>query len=177
MLRTSCPLWMTGLVLLLVAGCGRQPQGDGAIYAVQWWVPWAVGFFGLLFVPLGLLIRRRTIYGWILMVVGPLLALLIAPMVATDKVTVDKDRFQNVHGFWWSKDIETVYYKDVRQMTVREEVKQGRHGPEYSYFLDCQMKNGPMITVPIGDLMKKAWPELADNAVKKGVPVFGPQSF
>ncbi len=51
------------------------------------------------------------------------------------------------------------------------EEKPGRSGKTYSYYYDCIFKSGKQERVPLGEVMREALPEIAEQFRKHGVPV------
>ena len=58
----------------------------------------------------------------------------------------------------------------MRSGSVELTFSQGR-GKTYSYYFDCHFKAGKKERVPLGDIMREALPEIAEQFRKHGVPV------
>lgn len=158
----------------LAAGCTQETRdGDTTVVSFEPWVGAAGLLAGVAAVPVGLLVRRwRAGLGWGLVVVGPLLAVLVAPGVFMDKVTVSPERFRLETGLWFDRTIREARYADVVHMALTAEERVGRRGRSVSYTLECRTRSGGVVAVPVGDLMKRGGLDrIVEMARLQGVPV------
>lgn len=173
-------LALTGVCCLAAVGCIEKAAGaDGTVYSFQTWIPALLVVAGVAGVPGGILLFRRKsrFWGVVLVVVGPVIASVVAPGMFLDKVVVGEDGFTSRHGFWWNPSIHTVRYDDLSQVRLTVEERSGRRGKKYSYYFDCDLKSGRQERVPLGDIMREAVPEIAGQFRKHGVPVHIPPNL
>ena len=164
-----------GVLLLTGAGCiQKRVEGDQTVFAFERWVQIGVILIGLLALPAGWFLRRRSArLGYGLIIAGPLALIFLAPMLFSDEVRIDDRHFESRHGFWWSPTTHVVAFDDLSQIHLRVEVKQGRRGKSYSYYFDGRKKSGGQETVPLGDLMKEAAVEILVRAKANNIPITG----
>jgi hypothetical protein len=163
-----------GLCCTLIAGCFQKVSENGSLtFSYQPWVPLLVALGGLAAVPVGvvLFLRNKRFWGVCLVVAGPLVTGGLAPGMYLDRVIVNEEGFYSRHGFWWDPSIHQIPYADLRLVRLVVEEKQGRRGTTYSYSFDCLFKSGKQENVPLGDIMREALPEIADQFRKHGVTV------
>lgn len=169
--------WLFGISLFLLAGCYQRVASDeGFVISFQPWVPLLVALGGLALVPVGILLfaRRHRFRGALIMIVGPLVAIGVAPGMYLDRVVLDEQGFYARHGFWWSPTIHRINYKDLRMIKLAVEQRTTRNGTDYNYFFDCVFKDGKTERVPLGDIMRESLPEIADEFRKHNVQVVLP---
>jgi hypothetical protein len=115
---------MLGLAMLTIclAGCyEKSAQGDQSTYAFAGWIGVAVILGGLVFVPAGWFLRRLSMkYGLVLMFMGPVLLLIIAPAMYSDKVVVDNDHFEARYGFWFAPSQHNIRFSDLQEIRFVE---------------------------------------------------------
>jgi hypothetical protein len=117
------------LGLLALAGCYQvEDQAGGKTYSVALWVPGVVVLSGLALLAAGVLSFRRwnKPLGVLLMVVGPVLAVAVPPMMLLNKVVVDDRHFEVTDCFLWMIDRHDVAYDDVLGARLDLEKKQTR---------------------------------------------------
>jgi hypothetical protein len=169
-----------GLCCIAIAGCyDKVSENGGLTFSFQRWVPLLVVVGGLVALPVGivLFVRKQRFWGVCLAVAGPLAAGVIAPGLYLDKVVVNQDGFYSRHGFWWDPTIHQIRYDELTQIQVVVEEKTGGRGKTYSYYFDCSFKSGKPERVPLGDIMREALPEIAEQFRKHGVPVHIPPNL
>ncbi|HWG44904.1 MAG TPA: hypothetical protein VN688_19175 [Gemmataceae bacterium] len=84
---------------------------------------------------------------------------------------MNQDGFYSRHGFWWNQTIHQIRYEELNRVQLVVEGKTGRRGKTYSYYFDCSFKSGKQERVPLGDIMREALPEIAEQFRRHGVPV------
>lgn len=102
---------------------------------------------------------------------GPLVAGAIAPGMYLDRVIVNQDGFYSRHGFWWDPTIHRITYEELKLVRLAVEEQSSRRGKTYTYYFDCSFKSGKQERVPLGDIMREAVPEIAEQFRRHGVPV------
>jgi hypothetical protein len=161
--------------LLGVSGCvDRTVRGNAAVYSFSWWVGTLVVLGGLLAIPLGWGLRRRSGRLMVLgLVMGPVLLLLVAPAMFLDGVTVDDRHFAGRYGVWLNPLKFDVAYADLDHINVVTwEERTRRGGRRTKQRLDCVGKAGGTTTIQLGDLLKHARDEMLERAHAAGVRVF-----
>jgi hypothetical protein len=86
-------------------------------------------------------------------------------------VVVNQEGFYSRHGFWWSPTVHNIRYDELDLVRLVVEEKPSRRGKTYSYYFDCTFKTGKQERVPLGDIMREALPEIAEQFRQHGVPV------
>jgi hypothetical protein len=159
--------WLvTALGLVFFTGCTQQYSENGSLaFSYQ---PWVV------LVPLGIaaFTQKKRLWGVILIIAGPIVAIGLAPGLYLDKVVVSEDTLYSRHGFWWSPTIHNIRYDDLSNVRFGVDVTRGRRGRKnYNYYFDCSYKSGKQERVPVGDLVKPALDEIGTRFAKHGVNV------
>ena len=168
-------LAVAGSCCLLFSGCYRRVSENGRLeLSFEIWVPLVAALACILGVPLGVVVFRNSkkLAGVILALGGPMLLVGFVPSLFMDRVVVTGEGFTSTHGVWWDQTRHDVKYADLQGVNVVVEEKIGRRGKKnYSYFFDCTSKSGKMERVPLGDLMKKAIPDIITQFGDHGVAV------
>jgi hypothetical protein len=94
-----------------------------------------------------------------------------------DRVIVNQEGFYSRHGFWWKPTIHRVRYDELHEVHLVVEEQHVRGGKRYSYSFDCSLKSGKKERVPLGDVIREALPEIADQFRKHGVQVIIPPNL
>ena len=162
------------LLALTAAGCvDRDVNGDQVAYGYSWWVPVVVLLVALVALPLGLLtVRRSARFGWAMFILAPVLAVFVFPMMILDYVKVDSDHFEARYGFWVAPSRPNVRFDDLtelRHVTWKERGRRGRMTTKHK--LLCVHKGGTQESVRLGELLKRAEPDIAARAQAKGVAI------
>jgi hypothetical protein len=178
-MKKSVNFTLISLACSVSAGCYQKVSENGNLtFSFQPWVALLVGFGGLAAVPVGMLVfRKQRFRGVLLMIIGPLLAVAVAPGLYLDRVIVNQEGFYSRHGFWWSPSVHQIRYEELATVRLVIEEKTGRRGKTYSYFFDCSLKSGKQERVPLGDIMREALPEIADQFRQHGVQVLFPPNL
>src|SRR5687767_698684 len=79
-----------------IAGYVARSDGDaGVSFHYEWWLPLGILLAGMLCVPIGLAVRKRwRQIGWGLMIGGPIVAVLFATLLFTERVLVHERGFE-----------------------------------------------------------------------------------
>lgn len=130
------------------------------------WVPLAVILGGLAAGVIGFFLKRvNSKYGWTLLIVGPVAALVAGPGMFNDHLIVDDDHFELQTGFWFSPKVHNVKFADIVEIEIKDE----QNGRNRSTSMFCKSKNGTVDKVPVGDLMKQgAMDRIIERAQKQG---------
>jgi hypothetical protein len=163
------------VILLSAGGCvDRSVNGDATTYDYSWWVPVLTLVSSLVAFPIGLVLRKRSgRIGGGLMVMAPVLAFLVFPMLLLDKVKVDAQHFEDRYGFWFAPSRHNVRFDDLKEMRlVTYQQRTRRGGRTTKQKLVCIHKNAaPPDTVQLGTLVKEAAPEILRRAGEHGVTI------
>jgi hypothetical protein len=159
--------------LLTLASCYNVETVDGQrVYHFAGWVRALVPLAALAAVPVGWLVRRRSVWlSFVLLILAPVLLVMVAPATFVDKVVVDGQHFECRYGFWWAPSQHNVRFADLREIRLAETVSINRGGKQYHYTLHCFQKAGGEEKVPVGDLMKQALDDILSQARAAGVPL------
>jgi hypothetical protein len=169
-----------GLSFAALTGCYRKvSENGGLVFSFEPWVAGLVAVLGVAAVPVGivLFVRGQRFWGVCLAILGPLAAVVVAPGMYLDRVVVNQDGFYSRHGFWWNPTVHQIRYGDLSQVQLVVEERSGRRGKTYSYYFDCSFKSGKQERVPLGDIMREALPEIAQQFREHGVPVHLPPNL
>jgi hypothetical protein len=170
-----------GICAVLLAGCyKKEVQQDGAIvFSFQPWVPLLVIVGGVAAVPVGFVLwpRGQRTWGAGCVILGVLAVVGLAPGMFLDKVSVGPEGFYSRHGLWFSPQTHSIRYEELAHVRVTVEERGSRRRRTYSYYFDCYFKNGGQERVPLGDIMREALPEIADQFRKHGVQVYLPPNL
>jgi hypothetical protein len=171
--RHLTPLVTVGLLALTAGGCvDRNVEGDQVTYAFSWWVWLPVLLAALVAFPLGLVLRRRSgRYGWALLILAPLGLLVLWPALVLDRVKVDSEHFEARYGTWVSPTRHDLRFDDVRQIRLVTYEERARRGKRTKQKLVCMTRDGKAVTVQLGDLVKRAAPEILERAEARGVAI------
>jgi len=153
----------------LVTGCvDQRVVGDTTIFSFELWVScllFVVGVGGLsavaIYVPLKRLGKS------ILVAVAAFVFLLLAPCFLVDRVTVNSAQFTFRAGFWLWPNYHEVHFDDVQRIVLAK----SKSNPN-DRWIDCYLKSGKLVSVPIGDLIRGAPAKMIiDAALENGIPV------
>jgi ABC-type proline/glycine betaine transport system permease subunit len=103
--------------LLALTGCyhHREVEGGTTAYSYAWWVPIASVAAALAAIPLGILLSRKRKFAGMLLTLGaPIAAVIIIPVIATDRLTVDDRHVTYTRGFWWDRVTDDIRFDDLR---------------------------------------------------------------
>ena len=141
-----------------ICGCVRRSNVAGTTtYGFELWLPAMFFFGGIAACAFGWLLRRKIArLGWILIALGPISTLIMAPNMFMDRVTVNNEGFTLRTGFWFYPTAHSVSFKDVKMLALSAEERRGRRGRKStSYYLICHHKSGDIEKVPVGTLMQE----------------------
>ncbi len=158
---------------LILAGCStRYVEGDHVTYRFNVFIVLGVGLLSAVALPAGWFLRRFSQrLGFVLMGVGFIVLVLVAPSMWTDRVQVDNDHFEcNVGALGGSP--HSIQFNDLKSIRWVEIETEGR-GRHMTYFLDCVRSSGSTERVPVGDLMKEALEEILTRVHDRGIPIEG----
>jgi hypothetical protein len=131
-------------------------------------------FGGLMAAPIGWKLRERSArWGWIMLIGGPIAALLIAPSIFLDRVSVNTEGFSRRSGFFGATAVQDVKFSELTGMRLRAEAERGRRGRRVTrYYLYCDQKNGESTKLPLGnDVCEAAIRQILTAATASGVAI------
>src|SRR5262245_61012085 len=150
-IRRCLPNLVIAATTCLVAGCyERTENGDQSVYTYPIWLLALVAGGGLLALPAGWFLRRlkydiaglKKKLSVILMILGPVIAIVIVPAMSTDRVVVDSKHFE-----WHLHNVE---FRHVNEMKYEAVEKPGRGMNRTYYYLHCKLKYGTTDTIEAG---------------------------
>lgn len=167
---------LTALGFLAMSGCvSETTKGSAHIFGYELWVPIAVLLGGIVAVPAGWMLRTATErLGWVLMILGPVAALLIAPSLFVDCAVVDDTSYTNRSGIWGMTSYHEVKFADLNQIRVTEEEERGSRGrTTIKCYLNCDLKNGTTLKIPAdnNDVSEAASLQFLKTAKERGIPI------
>jgi hypothetical protein len=173
-MRTWARCGAVALVAML-AGCVKEDvRGDTSVFSFESWVAGLVIVGGLAAAPLGFAIRRKIPrLGWVLMIAGPILLVMVGPGMFLDKATVDKDHFEAQYGMWFAPSHVNVKFDDLQSIHFSAETKGFGRRRRTERNMDMTFKSGQSQRVSMGDLLRHVWRRIAERAQEKGVAVTG----
>ena len=159
---------------LAAGGCvDRSVKGDEIVYGFSWWVPVITLLGALVLLPVGWLLRSKSSrFGWGMMLISPVLAIVVFPTTLTDKVRVDANHFESADGVWFMSTKHDVKFDDLhelRHVTYEERGRRGRKRTKQKFL--CIRTGGAKESVSIGALLQRAEEEIMERARAKGVTV------
>ena len=156
---------------LSASGCIAKTQdGDATVYHFEWWTWTACLAVGVALVGLGWMLRTRSFFkGWMMIIVGCLFGLAIAPGLAVESLIVDAEHFEIRRAPWfWSYNLR---FDDIRSIDLTSKQRWTKRGKRIDYNLVCIFRNGEREFVPVGDLLSEALAEVFDQAKAKNIAV------
>lgn len=175
--RKSIRLGSTLAVVALALAAGgcvdRSVKGDEITYGFSWWVPVITLLGAIVLLPAGWLLRNKSSrFGWAMILIAPVLALVVFPTTLTDKVRVDANHFESADGVWFMSTKHDVKFDDLhelRHVTYEERGRRGRKRTKQKFL--CVRTGGVKENVSIGMLLQRAEEEIMERAKAKGVTV------
>src|SRR5262249_26486490 len=129
---------------------------------------------GLAALPVGivLIVRKKYFWGYILAIGGPLGSVVISPGIFFVRGILGRGGFCFRPRFLGGSTIYHIRCHVPGHVRLVVEEKIGRGGRKnYSYYFDCSFKTRTAERVPLGDVMRQAIPEIAEQFRKHGVQV------
>jgi hypothetical protein len=170
--------WQLSLLLPAVAllgGCVRETtEGSTRIFQHEWWVPLLTLLGGVAATVIGWFLRGRFArIAWPMILVGPFLAIGLAPALFRDRAAVDDSGMSVRVGIWaFSAPLE-VKYDDLAQVRLIKEESTGRRGRKNtSYCMLCEKTSGEPAKVPLGNqVAEAAAPVFLEAVQQRGIPI------
>ncbi len=161
--------------LFLFTGCVNERESNGTkVFTIDLWVSGLVLIGGLLAAPAGWMLRETSErFAWILMVVGPILALFVAPSLYLNKTTVSADEIKVRSGIWGMTGNYHVKLDNLQAVRHTTEVTRGRRGRRnVNHYLVCDCKDGTSCKLPLSnDCVELAAPHFLTNVQAKGIAI------
>ena len=162
--------------LLLLTGCISESTSDSVDrVSYSWWVPVVILLAGFACVPFGLMFLRSSArLGWGLMIVCPLAALMFAPSMFFEQVSVTDSGYKVRSGIWGMTANQEVNFGDASNLRIVEEMSTGRRRRAYNVFYFDMKTGGEPARLPLNnDVKVAAGPYIMRRAKAAGVNVPG----
>ena len=162
---------------LCAGGCiERDVSGGVAAYSFSWWVPVLSLVAVYVMLAAGLLLRRiegAGRLGWGLVAVSLVFGIVITPSLFLDRVKVGPGHFETATGFWFVPNEHYIPFDGLAELRHVTYERRGRRGRKYKHqkFVCVRNDGMPPQSVPVGDLVRRASPEIIARARKHGVAV------
>lgn len=158
------------MVLCVILGCyEHESHGNQSVYQFAGWVAPTVIGGSILCIPIGWLLGKWSPkWGFVLMGMAPILLVMVAPSMYSDRVLIDDEHFEAIYGSWFSPSKHDVRFRDLRE--IRHVAVRGSYGRTL-YELHCIANTGQVTVVHAGDLVKNTVPEILARAKARGVVV------
>ena len=164
-----------GLLLFACAGCVREStEGATSVFQYELWVPVSVLLAGIAAAPAGLAVRMRSArLGWVLLIGGPLAAVMFAPSLYRDQVTVSDEGFHVRTGIWGLTAVHDVRFAEVSSLSITAEETVGRRGrKKTTHYFVCDLKQGGQVKVPINNgVTEAAAKSILEHAAGHEIPI------
>jgi hypothetical protein len=175
-MRSRTPrILLLSLLAITCTGCVRESTNGGSrIFQYALWVPGLILLGGLAAAAIGWTLRQKSgRFGWGFLIAGPVAALVFAPSMFLDRVTVDEAGFSRRSGLYGMTSVQDVKYSNVTEMRLITEEGRGRRGRKtINYYLMCDHKNGSSTKVPLGNgVIEAATPVILRAAGALGIPI------
>ena len=160
-------LVLSALVYCLLTGCYEHvSRGKESTYQAVWWLGPVIAVGGILGIPIGWCLRKGKLRSFLL-IMSPILLLLVAPAMYSDRVVIDDEHFEAGFGFWFNPSVHNVRFDDLREIRYVTDSGWRRTKRE----LHCLTNAGHILVVPAGDLVIHTVPEILARAKARGVRV------
>jgi hypothetical protein len=116
------------------------------------------------------MLRKGSFFkGWMMILVGCLFGLAIAPGLAAESLIVDAEHFEIRRAPWfWSYNLR---FDDIRSIDLTSKERWTKRGKRIDYNLVCMLRSGEREFIPVGDLLSEALAQVFDHASAKNVVV------
>ena len=158
--------------LLPLAGCIRETvNGSESVYTTELWAPLLIGLVGILALPAGFALRTKSArFGWILMILSPILTFGVAPSMYMDCTTVSDKTFDVRTGIYGGTKY-SVDLGNVSAVRVTSETKRTRRGRSTTHYFNFDMKTGNSVKVPVDNsCVKASLPKLVNELQAREIP-------
>ncbi|MEM9347808.1 MAG: hypothetical protein AAGB26_14450 [Planctomycetota bacterium] len=162
---------MVGLLCLLGGCYEREVESGLVVYRFADWLILSIIVACVIAVPAGWLLRKLywKIFPFVLLMLPVALGLLL-PSLIQDRIAFDDEHFESVSGLWFDPNRIDLRFDDLRSIEYALDPGDDK-GTRYD--LNCYTRDGQVVVVNVGDLMKTAIDELLDRARRSGVTVTG----
>ncbi len=162
---------LAAMSLCFVTGCYEHvSRGNESIYGFAWWLGPMIIAVGVVGFPIGWLVYKNWSerLGFALLILAPVLLVVVAPAMYSDRVLIDEEHFEARYGFWFAPTTHNLRFDDLRE--IQYVAVRGRRGRK-KYELHCVSNAGDVSVVHAGNLVKNTVPEILARAQAKGVRV------
>ena len=168
-------LLFIALCLLTLSGCVKESvNGSSKVYTIELWVPALIFVIGAVAAPAGYFLRETSDrLAWGLMIIGPIMALGVAPSLFLNKTVVSPEGITVRSGVWGMGGNHNVKFDNVQQVRHVVEETRGRRGRKNrNYYLVCDCKDGTASKLPLSnDCVEKAAIPFLTMAKEKNIPI------
>lgn len=159
-----------------MSGCvNESTSGESQTFTYELWVPASVLAIGIVVSVAGWFLRASLgRFGWAMLVLGPLAAILGAPSLFLDRAVVDGTRFTLRTGIWGLTSVHEVEYDKLTRVSIISEEVRGRRGRKSTnFYLECERNDGTKAKVPVNNKVgEAAAPHFLKRVSELGIPVF-----
>jgi hypothetical protein len=156
--------------LLTFSGCLRETtQGDVQTFTYPWWVAVTIFLAGAATTWLGyVLLPKNDKPAYVMLLVGPVVALAVAPSYFFYKVTVGPEELTARYGPFGVGTVQRVKYSELAE--VKFTFTRSRRST--TYFLDCKKQDEDLVSLSL-DIqgIKAAAPRFIQYVRAKNIPV------
>jgi hypothetical protein len=146
-------------------------RGDVSTYGFETWIVLGVAVGGVVAAPVGWFLRKRIArLGYVLLIVGPIATILVAPMMWTDRVIIDSNHFERSSAMPGSNN-QSLRFDDVLALHYYSKVERSGRRSRRKHYLDVTRKGGLAQTIELGTLFQEAIGEILERAAAKGIQV------
>ena len=175
MTRNSLYVATGTFVLLAASGCVHEgSDGPTRSFTYELWVPLSVLLVGI-FAALGGWFLRKTSarFGWGLLVLGAIAAIVFAPSLLRDRAVVDDASFSIRTGIWGVTAVHHVRFDSLQKVRIISEEVRGRRGSKRTnFYLLCETSDGDNVKLPINNKVSQAAaPHFLEKVSQLGIPV------
>lgn len=175
MSRNSHYVVFGAFVLLAVCGCVDEgSDGSTQTFAYELWVPLSALLIGI-FAALGGWFLRNTSarFGWGLLVVGSIAAIVFAPSLFRDRAVLDEASFSIRTGIWGLTAVHQVEFDGLQKVRITSEEVRGRRGSKRTnFYLLCETNDGDNVKFPINNKVSQAAaPHFLQRVSELGIPI------
>ncbi len=173
--RRAADYFVAAILLLALGGCVREDsEGPTRTFAYELWVPFSVLLLGVVAGPAGWFVREKSKrFGWILLILSPVAAVVFAPSLYRDRAVVDDAGFSLRTGFWGLTAVHAIEFADLQRVRIISEAARGRRGfGRKNYFLLCERTDGSAAKIPVNnDVSEAAAPHFLKRVSDLGIPI------
>jgi hypothetical protein len=173
--RRSLYCLIAAILLVFLSGCVHEnTDGPTQTFTYELWVPLSVLLAGLVAAPAGWFLRKVSArFGWGVLIIGPVAAIIFAPSLFRDRAVVDDTGLSLRTGIWGLTSVHEVKYDDLKQVRISSEEVRGRRGSKRTnYYLLCERNDGTTAKIPVNNkVAQAATPHFLKNASDRQISI------